>query len=48
MQVAAVNPKYISREEVPEEELAHEKEVLTEQARQEGKPEKNYWKDGWR
>ena len=40
MQVAAVNPKYISREEVPEEELAHEKEVLTEQARQEGKPEK--------
>lgn len=40
MQVAAVNPKYISREEVSEEELAHEKEVLTEQARQEGKPEK--------
>ena len=40
MQVAAVNPKYISREEVPEEELAHEKEVLTEQARQEGKTEK--------
>ncbi|EFA90543.1 translation elongation factor Ts [Peptoniphilus lacrimalis] len=40
MQVAAVKPKYISREEVPEEELAHEKEVLTEQARQEGKPEK--------
>ena len=40
MQVAAVNPKYISREEVPEEELAHEKEVLTEQARREGKPEK--------
>ena len=40
MQVAAVNPKYISREEVPEEKLAHEKEVLTEQARQEGKPEK--------
>lgn len=40
MQVAAVNPKYISREEVPEEELAHEREVLTEQARQEGKPEK--------
>ena len=40
MQVAASNPEYLCREEVPEEELAHEKEVLTEQARQEGKPEK--------
>lgn len=39
MQVAASNPKYVSREEVTEEELAHEKEVLTLQAINEGKPE---------
>lgn len=39
MQVAAANPKYVSREEVTEEELAHEKEILTVQAINEGKPE---------
>ena len=39
MQVAAANPKYVSREEVTEEELAHEKEILTIQAINEGKPE---------
>jgi len=39
MQVAAANPKYVSREEVTEEELAHEKEILTLQAINEGKPE---------
>ena len=39
MQVAAANPKYVSREEVTEEELAHEKEVLVQQAINEGKPE---------
>ena len=39
MQVAASNPKYVSREEVPEEEIAHEREVLTAQAINEGKPE---------
>ncbi len=39
MQVAAANPKYVSREEVTEEELAHEKEILTMQAINEGKPE---------
>lgn len=40
MQVAAVNPKYVSREEVPAELIEHEREVLTEQARHENKPEK--------
>lgn len=39
MQVAASSPKYVSREEVPEEEIAHEKEILTAQAINEGKPE---------
>lgn len=32
MQVVAANPKYVSREDVPEEEVAHEKEVLRKQA----------------
>lgn len=39
MQVAASNPKYVSREEVPEEEVAREREVLVQQALNEGKPE---------
>lgn len=37
MQVAAAKPKYVSREEVPAEEIEHEKEVLTQQALNEGK-----------
>jgi len=40
MHIAAANPAYINREEVPVAELEHEKEVLSEQARNEGKPEK--------
>ncbi len=40
MQVAAVNPKYVSREEVPKEVVDHERMVLSEQARNENKPEK--------
>ncbi|MFY4773913.1 translation elongation factor Ts [Metabacillus sp. RGM 3146] len=39
MHIAAVNPKYISRDQVSEEETAHEREVLTQQALNEGKPE---------
>lgn len=39
MQIAAVGPKYVSREEVPAEEVEHEKNILTEQARSENKPE---------
>ncbi|MDO5715016.1 MAG: translation elongation factor Ts [Tissierellia bacterium] len=39
MQVAAVNPTYVSREEVPTNEIDHERKILREQALQEGKPE---------
>ena len=39
MQVAASNPKYVSREDVPEEEIEREREVLIAQALNEGKPE---------
>ena len=39
MQIAAANPKYLSREEVSQEELDREKEVLTQQALNECKPE---------
>lgn len=39
MQVAAANPSYLERSQVSKEELEHEKEVLREQARNEGKPE---------
>ncbi len=39
MHVAAANPIYVTREEVPEAEVAKEKEILTEQARMSGKPE---------
>ncbi|MCI6610378.1 MAG: translation elongation factor Ts [Ezakiella sp.] len=38
MQIAASNPKYVSREEVPSDVVEHEKEVLTQQAMNEGKP----------
>jgi elongation factor Ts len=40
MQIAASNPTYLKREEVPQEVLDHEKEVLRVQALNEGKPEK--------
>lgn len=40
MQVAASNPEYLDREEVPEDVIAREKEVLRAQALEEGKPEK--------
>ncbi|HEY9577283.1 MAG TPA: translation elongation factor Ts, partial [Pseudobacillus sp.] len=39
MHAAALNPKYISRDAVSEEEVAREREVLTQQALNEGKPE---------
>jgi len=39
MQVAAANPKYVSREDVPEEEVEREKSILVQQAINEGKPE---------
>ncbi|WP_249869758.1 translation elongation factor Ts [Oceanobacillus saliphilus] len=40
MHVAAVNPRYVSRDAVSEEEVNHEREVLKSQALNEGKPEK--------
>ncbi len=40
MHVAAANPSYISREDVAAEEVNREKEILKEQALNEGKPEK--------
>ncbi|MEZ2715197.1 elongation factor Ts [Niallia circulans] len=38
MHIAALNPKYVSRDQVSQEEVAHEREVLTQQALNEGKP----------
>lgn len=40
MHAAAVNPRYVSRDEVAEDEVKREREVLTTQALNEGKPEK--------
>ena len=40
MQIAAANPSYFKRDEAPTEVLEHEKEVLRQQALNEGKPEK--------
>ena len=38
MQAAAMKPQYLQESDVPEEEVAREREVLTEQAMNEGKP----------
>lgn len=38
MHVAAINPRYLNESQIPQEELDHEKQVLTEQALNEGKP----------
>ncbi|MCR2805043.1 translation elongation factor Ts [Paenibacillus soyae] len=40
MQIAAANPKFVRREEVPADEIEKEKEILKNQALNEGKPEK--------
>ncbi len=39
MHVAALNPKYVRREDVPQGEIDHEKEILKKEALNEGKPE---------
>ncbi|KIL44915.1 translation elongation factor Ts [Jeotgalibacillus soli] len=39
MHAAALNPKYVSRDQVSQEEVDREREVLTKQALEEGKPE---------
>ncbi|MCG0808392.1 elongation factor Ts [Lactiplantibacillus plantarum] len=40
MHVAAINPEYVNREQVPADRLAHGKDVLVKEALNEGKPEK--------
>jgi elongation factor Ts len=40
MQIAAANPQYIRREEVPEEVLEKERQIYRTQAMESGKPEK--------
>ena len=40
MQIAAANPLYVRRDEVPQAELDKEREILRQQALNEGKPEK--------
>jgi elongation factor Ts len=40
MQVAALNPLYVSREDVPEDAVEKEREILKAQAKEEGKPDK--------
>ena len=40
MHIAATNPTYLTRDDIPEEVIEHEKEILREQAINEGKPEK--------
>lgn len=40
MHIAALRPKYVSRNQVSQEEVEHERQVLTTQALNEGKPEK--------
>ena len=39
MQVAALQPSWVAPEDVPEEVVARERKILTEQAQAEGKPE---------
>lgn len=40
MQVAAANPTYLRREDVPEEVISREKKIYEAQAKEEGKPER--------
>ncbi len=40
MQIAAANPKWVKREDVPESEIAKEKEIIRNKALNDGKPEK--------
>jgi elongation factor Ts len=39
LQIAASNPRYLRAEDVPAEELEHEREIARARAREEGKPE---------
>ena len=40
MQIAAANPRYVHREDVPEEEMERERKIYHQQAIESGKPEK--------
>ncbi|MBN1775450.1 MAG: translation elongation factor Ts [Oscillospiraceae bacterium] len=40
MQIAAAHPRWVSREDVPESEIAKEKEIIRNKALNDGKPEK--------
>jgi len=40
MHIAAAAPRYVSREEIPEETIREEREIYANQARNEGKPDK--------
>ena len=40
MQIAAAQPQYVTRDQVPEDVLAHERGVFEAQAKESGKPEK--------
>ena len=40
LQIAAANPQYVNRDEVPDGIIDHEKEIISTQAKTEGKPEK--------
>jgi elongation factor Ts len=39
MQIAAMRPRYLTRDEVPEDVVAKEREIAEATAREEGKPE---------
>jgi elongation factor Ts len=39
LQVAAANPQYVNRDEVPDGIIDHEKEIISSQAKAEGKPD---------
>ena len=39
LQIAAAAPRYIRSEDIPAEEIEHEKEIARNRAREEGKPE---------
>ncbi len=39
MQIAAMQPRWVSPDDVPEEAIARERQILTEQAQAEGKPD---------
>ena len=39
MQVAAINPRWVSRDKIPKEEIEHELEIYSTQAKESGKPD---------